>query len=398
MRPVEWMLGKAIETIEGPLTESRIKSSTDTTAASTLAADFTDSDFTARFATAAEIDQWDALVTANPNGGNLLQSEAFAAVKKNFGWTPQFIAIEGPGFTSYNLVLEKKIPLIGSFWYLIKGPDAPSLEFIPAMMRAVKSFVKAAKLGVFALKIEPDVVASPEATSLLQGAGFVKAADLQPNDHTALLDITPEPNQLLRNLHSRGRNAVRRAQREEVEVVRMEPTEETMKTMYELMVGTITAKSNATAREFGYYQQFWSEFCKRGQGRFYFVFENGMPSVGAFVINYGSKATYKDGGSLQQRNQYGDSHLVQWQAILDMKELGAVQYDFCGTPPSDKLKDPTHPHHGLGLFKTSFTKTVTDFVGCWDLPVAELKYKFWVKAGEKIARQAYVRRTGKQFY
>jgi len=44
-------------------------------------------EFTARFASAEEIANWDAHVTANPNGGNLLQSEAFAEVKSEaFPW------------------------------------------------------------------------------------------------------------------------------------------------------------------------------------------------------------------------------------------------------------------------------------------------------------------------
>jgi len=355
-------------------------------------------EFTARFATAAEIDQWDTLVTANPNGGNLLQSEAFAAVKKNHGWTPQFLAIEGPGYTSYNLALEKSYPLLGRLWYLIKGPDIPGIAELPAVMAALRTFSRQARLNVFAVKIEPDIVKTEAALDVLRDAGFTKAPDLQPNDHTALLDITPEPNELLRKLHSRGRNAVRRAQREGVEVTPMEPSEETMRSMYGLMVGTFEAKNAGKAREFGYFRQFWTEFASRGQGRFYFVHEDGVPSVGAFVINYGTKATYKDGGSLQNRSQYGDSHLIQWAAILDMKDLGAVQYDFCGTPPSDRLKDPTHPHHGLGLFKTSFTKTVTDFVGCWDLPFSPVKYRIWTTVGERLARQAYVRRTGQRFY
>lgn len=355
-------------------------------------------EFIARFATADEIEQWDELVAANPNGGNLLQSEAFAAVKKNYGWDPQFLVFEGPEFASYNLALEKSFPVLGKFWYLIKGPDVADVNQIPALLQALKVFVKKAKLNVFATKIEPDVVATKESRAVLAGAGLVKVPDLQPNDSTALLDISPEPNQLLRNLHSRGRNAVRRAMREEVAVVRMEPTEETMRTMYELMLGTIAAKATTKARDFEYYRQFWTEFAQRGQGRFYFVFEDGKASVGAFVINYGRKATYKDGGSLQKRKQYGDSHLVQWVAINDMKELGAVEYDFCGTPPSDKLKDPTHAHHGLGLFKTSFTKTVTDFVGCYDLVLSPLRYKLWSMAGERVFRQLYTRRTGKQFY
>ncbi|MFC8302739.1 lipid II:glycine glycyltransferase FemX [Specibacter sp. NPDC057265] len=355
-------------------------------------------EFIARFATAAEIAQWDTLVTGNPQGGNILQSAAFAAVKKNYGWDTQFIALESADYTSYNLVLEKSFPLLGKLWYLIKGPDAAAVEHIPAMLAALDSFVKRARLNVFAVKIEPDVVATEASRAVLSQAKLIKVPDLQPNDSTALLDISPESNELLRKLHSRGRNAVRRAIREGVEVVRMDPTESTMRTMYQLMVGTITAKSTTKARDFEYYRQFWSEFTARSQGHFYFVFENNVASVGAFVINYGSKATYKDGGSLQKRNQYGDSHLVQWVAINDMKELGAVEYDFCGTPPSDRLKDPTHPHHGLGLFKTSFSKTVTDFVGCYDLPLSPLRYQVWTKVGERVFRQLYTRRTGKQFY
>lgn len=355
-------------------------------------------EFTARFATAAEIADWDAHVTANPNGGNLLQSQAFAAVKKNYGWDTQFVVFEGAGYASYNLVLEKSFPVLGKLWYLMKGPDTAEAAHVPAMLAALRAFVKRARLNVFAAKIEPDIVASDEAHALFSGAGLLKVDDLQPNDHTAILDITPEPNELLRKLHSRGRNAVRRAIREGVEVRRAEPTEETMRTLYGLMEGTFEAKNAGKAREFAYFQQFWTEFCNRGQGHFFFVYENDVPSVGAFVINYGSKATYKDGGSLQKRSQYGDSHLIQWEAILDMKELGAVEYDFCGTPPSDRLKDPTHPHHGLGLFKTSFTKTVTDFIGCWDLPLSPWKYKIWTSVGERVARQIYVRRTGGKFY
>lgn len=355
-------------------------------------------EFTARFATAAEIAQWDMHVTANPNGGNLLQSEAFATVKKNYGWRTQFVAFEGAGYTSYNLVLEKSFPILGKLWYLMKGPDTAAADHVPAMLTALQAFVKRARLNVFAAKIEPDILASEQANTLFTAAGLVKVDDLQPNDHTAILDITPEPQELLRKLHSRGRNAVRRAIREGVEVKRAEPTEETMRTLYGLMEGTFEAKNAGQAREFAYFQQFWSEFCRRGQGQFFFVHENGVPSVGAFVINYGSKATYKDGGSLQKRSQYGDSHLIQWEAILDMKELGAVEYDFCGTPPSSRLKDPTHPHHGLGLFKTSFTKTVTDFIGCWDLPLSPWRYKIWTAFGERVARQIYVRRTGQKFY
>ena len=355
-------------------------------------------EFTARFASAEEVANWDNHVTANPNGGNLLQSEAFAEVKQHFGWKPLHLVYETSDYTSYNLVLEKSFPVLGKLWYLIKGPDVAAVEDIPGIAAANAEFVKRAKLGVFAIKIEPDIILSEDAKRVIEGAGLVKTHNLQPNDSTALLDIAPEENQLLRNLHSRGRNAVRRAIREGVEVHNVEPTEENFRAMYGLMTTTVEAKSQVRVREYDYYRQFWTNFIGRGQGRSLFVYENGVPSVGAFVINYGRKGTYKDGGSLQKRSQYGDSHLVQWTAINQVKELGCTEYDFCGTPPSDKLKDTSNPFHGLGLFKTSFSKTVTDFVGCYDQVISPLKYKAWTAAGERVARQLYTRRTGRQFY
>ncbi len=355
-------------------------------------------EFTARFASAEEVANWDAHVTANPNGGNLLQSEAFAEVKQHFGWKPLHLVYETADYTSYNLVLEKSFPVLGKLWYLIKGPDVASVEDIPGIAAANAEFVKRARLGVFAIKIEPDIVLSDDARRIIEGAGLVKTHNLQPNDSTALLDISPQENQLLRNLHSRGRNAVRRAIREGVEVHNAEPTEENFRAMYALMTNTVEAKSQVRVREYEYYRQFWTNFLARGQGRLLFVYENGVPSVGAFVINYGRKGTYKDGGSLQKRSQYGDSHLVQWTAINQLKELGCTEYDFCGTPPSDQLKDTSNPFHGLGLFKTSFSKTVTDFVGCYDQVLSPLKYRAWMTAGERVARQLYTRRTGQQFY
>lgn len=356
--------------------------------------------FTARFASAEERSAWDSHVTANPQGGNLLQSEAFAEVKADYGWEPRFLVLESAEYNSYNLVLEKSFPLLGKFWYLIKGPDVAQIDDIPPALAAVRSFVAAQKLGVFAIKIEPDLLASSQATEVLRAAGLVKAANLQPNDSTALLDTTPESQQLMRNLSSRARNAIRRAQREGVEVEKVAASEENFRTMYQLMAGTIAEKGKTQLRDFEYYRKFWQGFIDRGQGRHYFVYEDGRAAVGAFVINYGRKGTYKDGGSLIKRSRYGDSHLLQWVAINDLKELAdpIVEYDFCGTPPSDRIKDSTHPHYGLGLFKTSFSKTVTDFVGCWDLVLNPLKYRAWSAAGERIARQLYTRRTGQQFY
>ena len=355
-------------------------------------------EFTARFATAEEIENWDKHVTANPNGGNMLQSAAYASVKNGSGWQVRFLVLEAPGSASYNLVLEKNFPILGRLWYLIKGPDLATPEDLKPALEACAALARSRKLNVFTIKIEPDLVDAPGTQAILARSGMVKAPNIQSNDSTALLDISSPTEQVFKAISSRARNAIRRAEREGCEVVQKEQGPETYRALYELMADTVNAKGSMPLRSYEYYEQFWDEFCNRGQGSFFFAYEDGKPSVGAFVINYGAKATYKDGGSLQNRKQYGDSHLVQWAAIRRMQELGCTEYDFCGTPPSARIKDKTHNLFGMGMFKTSFTKTVTDFVGCHDYILSPLKHRLWVAGAEKVFRRIQTARTGQQFY
>lgn len=358
-------------------------------------------EFTARFATDQEIAAWDDHVTANPNGGNMLQSASFAEVKAEHGWRPLHLVHEpvDGGQASYNLVLEKKVPALGRLWYMIKGPDVASVEDVPGIAAATAQFVAEQGLDVFALKIEPDVPASEHARAVLARAGLRKSFDIQPNDSTAVLATDADEETVLKSLHSRGRNAVRRALREGCTVERVELTEENMRRMYGLMDTVGQGEANINLRSYDYYAKFWTTFERAGQGRMYFTYEDGEPSVGAYVVAYGRKGTYKDGGSKPRRRQYGDSHLVQWTAVTDlMREHGIVEYDLCGTPPSDRLKDKDHPYYGLGLFKTSFTKSVVDFVGVHDLVLRPARYAAWTRFAEKVQRQLWVRRTGQPFY
>ena len=355
-------------------------------------------EFTARFATAEEIENWDKHVTANPNGGNMLQSAAYASVKNGSGWKVRFLVLENGASASYNLVLEKSCPLLGRLWYLLTGPDLEAAADLKAALEACAAFVRGRKLNVFTIKIDPDIVDSEEAQARLLEAGLVKAPNIQSNDSTALLDISGPEEAVFKAISSRARNAIRRAEREGCEVVRQEHGPETYRALYDLMADTVNAKGSMPLRSYEYYAAFWDEFCNRGQGNFFFTYEDGKPSVGAFVINYGAKATYKDGGSTQNRKQYGDSHLVQWAAIRRMQELGCREYDFCGTPPASRIKDKSHNLYGMGMFKTSFTKTVTDFVGCHDFVLSPVKHKLWVRGAEKVFRRIETARTGQQFY
>ncbi|NHU85227.1 peptidoglycan bridge formation glycyltransferase FemA/FemB family protein [Kocuria sp. JC486] len=358
-------------------------------------------EFTARFATPQEVADWDTHVQANPRGGDMLQSASYADVKKHHGWRPVHLVHEPDDGSQpvYTLALEKSVPVVGRVWYIVRGPSVEVLNDLVGFTKATEAFIRESAKNVFLVKYEPVFLAGEEAQQTLTAAGLTKSFDIQPNDHTALLDTDREPDEIMAGMKSKGRNMLRRAEREGTPVERVELTEENMKTMFALMNTVGQGEANITLRPYEYYRKFWTNFAEAGQGRLYFVHEDGEPSMGAFVVNYGRHGTYKDGGSKPRRKQRGDGHLLQWRVINDLKnDYGIIDYDLCGTPPSDELKNEEHPLYGLGLFKTAFTKEVIDYVGVWDQEISPAKVALWNKLAEKVMRQLWVRSKHEPFY
>lgn len=404
---------------------------------------------TARWATEEEIAHWDEHVVANPNGGNMLQAAAIAETKEAYGWTPRYLVYEGtsaytpsqieamraadraearaegetkrkPGkkkakhaaaepepraeqpveFRSYNLVLEKKFPLLGTFWYLSKGPDVYGVEDVPLVMEANRAFDEQEKLNLFAIKFEADIVATESRRAFLARTGLRKQYDIQPNDSTPIVYTDRSEDELFASFDTKCRNKIRRAIKDELDIRRVELTDENLKAMYALMSTVGQGEAHPALRPFDYYRRFWTGFGSRDQGRLYFYYEDGEPAVGAFVVDYGAKATYKDGGSKPRRRGKGDAQLIQWTSMTDlMKEKDVQEYDLCSCPPKDRMKDPEHPFYGIGQFKTSFTRGKSvDYVGVYDQVLKPAAYAVWEKVGEKLARRVEWRRTGQPLY
>ena len=95
---------------------------------------------------------------------------------------------------------------------------------------------------------------------------------------------------------------------------------------------------------------------------------------------------------------YGVTHLLQWNVIQWAKKNGAIVHDLCGTPPSDRINDETHRWYGVGRFKTSFNKHVTDYIGAYDLSVQPLKYRVWTAFGERATKSLWWRTHHESWY
>jgi len=340
-----------------------------------------------RFATDEEIADWNAIVSVNPTGGNILQGKEFAQQKELAGWTARYIVSDVCAF----MVLEKKIPLLGNVWYSPKGPAVSSAEELEKLAAELTSF--AHTQGVFSIKIEPEL----DHTVDLSELALIKTKPVQQNYATVLIDLSHSLDDILKNLNQKGRHAVRRAERDGVTAKAVELTDENCAIMYSLFLETASG-AGFTIRPPEYYRSFYERYSESGNGQLFFAYFEDQVVAGAFAMVQGSKSVYKDGASIRKRTAYGASHLLQWEIIKWAKEKGSKEHDLAGVPPIAEIKNPDHPFYGLGRFKTSFNKTVTEYVGAYDIPVKPLKAKLWHRYIEKIVRRLYFKRHHESFY
>ena len=344
----------------------------------------------ARFATESEIVQWNQLILTNPDGGNVFQGAEFAEQKKLGGWMPRFVIVDSLAVT----ILEKSVIGLGKLWYLPKGPGVTSVDALHPTLSALQNLAKAH--NVFMLKIEPEFIKSHETLTAVTSRGLAPVSPIQPNFSTVLLDTSPNLETIMASLNQKGRHAIRRAERDGVTVQRVESTDENCQIMYRLL--SDTADGSFRIRNYTYYQTFWQRYSHSKLGQLFFAYVDGKIVAGAYAIAFGTKGTYKDGASIRERTAYGASHLLQWHVITWMKEKGVTIHDFCGAPPSDHIKNKQHPHYGIGRFKTSFNKHVTDYVGAFDLSISSPRYKIWSTIGERLAIRLHNQRYHENYY
>lgn len=351
---------------------------------------------TARYATKAEITNWDSHILSNLDGGNVFSSYEYSDIKRLTGYTPRYIiaktADNGVSATIAITVLEKQTPPLGRLWYLPKGPGVTSTKQLFEILAALRPLAR--KAGVFAVRVESEL--DRASSSTLERAGMKKAKPIIPNPSTITLDITASLDELLTSLPQKGRHAIRRAGRDGVSVKKVAVTEANAQLMYALLAET--AEGQFGIRSYNYYKTFWQTFEASGLGQLFFAYYDGQVVAGAYAMTFGTKSTYKDGASVRQRTAYGASHLLQWNVIEWAKSRGAILHDFCGSPPSDEITNQDHPHYGVGLFKLSFSKHVVDYIGCYDDVISPFRYTIWQKIGERVHRKLYYERTKDYYY
>lgn len=311
--------------------------------------------------------------------GHILQSYEWGEVKARTGWEAIRLMVEDDGVPVAAVsLLKRKIPLIGkSIFYATRGPvwDITDEKVFDFLLAEIKKQAKIHK-AIF-LKIDPDIKADNETfRRMLLQRGFTSAETgegfegVQPK-YVFRLDITPDEETLLANMHSKTRYNIRLASRKGVVI--KEGTKADLPEFYRILKETCE-RDKFLVRNYSYFEDMWTYLVERGLAKIFMAEYEGQYIAGTLALIFGEKAWYLYGASSNAHRNVMPNYLIQWTMIQWAKANGCTLYDFRGVP-GDVGED--HPLYGLVKFKRGFNGEYTQFVGEYDLIYLPFWNWFW---------------------
>lgn len=199
--------------------------------------------------------------------------------------------------------------------------------------------------------------------------GYVLAPMYFQAEHTMLLDLTQDEEQIMANMRKNTRYSVRKAAKEGV-TVRVSQDPKDLKILFELYEKTVD-RHGFVPYPYQFFVDEFEKFNEDGLVDLFFAEYNGQALSAAMIVYFGDGAYYHHGASIRNSPDVFNSYLVQWEAIKRAKERGVKRYDFFGVAPTD---DEDHPRAGLTTFKRGFGGERVRWMHTLDYPINKLRY------------------------
>ncbi|AMO23606.1 hypothetical protein UC35_12795 [Ramlibacter tataouinensis] len=236
------------------------------------------------------------------------------------------------------------------FYYVQEGPVLPSdeagaAEVFDAVLASIERHRQAEAATVSHLRIEPRWQRLPDFVRGFRPSASSDDRFSEPRQ-TLCIDLRPGEDEILAQMKPKGRYNVRVARKHGVTVVR--------DNSYQGLVDFMRIQRCTTLRKGmqpmqpGYFRQLLAELVPRGQASLYFAEHRGRRLATALVVNFGRRATYLFGGSLQAQRRVMAPSLLHFEIMRRAKAAGCEWYDLWGVAPPDK---PDHAWQQISEFK-----------------------------------------------
>ncbi len=312
-------------------------------------------------------DRWDEFATAH--GGQLLQSWAWGDFKARTGWqTSRVIALRDGRPVAAAQWLRRRVPLLGAFAYVPRGPVVAPDESAAAAPLLRHVATAARRAGAFGLWVEPPW-ARDRGPAL--PTEFAATPEYVQPQATGLVDLRSDDDAILGGFQSSMRRNIRLAARRGLRV-RAGGAEADWLEFYAQLAET-AARDGFGIHTWPYFATMRETLETAGFAQL-FLAEHGGSAVGGLLLTvYGGVAAYLFGASATRGRDLRIGHGLQWHAMCWAKENGCHTYDLWGMPAS---AGPADPLAGVYRFKRGFSPQVVSYA---PTAVAALDARrFWV--------------------
>lgn len=205
---------------------------------------------------------------------------------------------------------------------------------------------------------------------------------VQPPD-TSILDLSKSQEELLSGMKNKWRYNIRLALKKGVQVERHFAFEKDFTKYFDIFYSLFETTSKRDGVSF-HGKKYYLDLLKKStedktfpQVSLYLAKHEDDYIAGIITLFCKKEAVYLYGASANIKRNLMPSYLLQWTAICDAKEYGSQVYDFYGMPPT---AEPSHPMHGLYLFKTGFGGKNIHRPGSYDYILKRKWYRLYIFA------------------
>jgi lipid II:glycine glycyltransferase (peptidoglycan interpeptide bridge formation enzyme) len=313
--------------------------------------------------------RWDAFVLG-PAGGNLLQTWAWAELKRENGWRVDRLLAGGAdgGVAGVLHLLSRLAPGRAlCFAYAPRGPAVPPGE--AGVAPAVALIEAAARLArrrrALVLKLDPEWgVDDPHAAAIRAATGLRDSAyDIQ-HRLTYAVDLRGGAGAVLERVKASTRRNIRRAQAGGVGVeLHRDPA---AADLFHPLLQATERRKGFVARDLAYHRALLRHLPGSCPVVTLIARVEGVPVAGMVAVAAGDRLVYLFGGSSLEHTELQPSYLLHWRAIEWGLAQGCCVYDMWGVPNHE---DPSAPGAGYYEFKRRWNGEVLRHHRCQEAPL-----------------------------
>ena len=167
--------------------------------------------------------------------------------------------------------------------------------------------------------------------------------------HTIILDLSKSENELLKDMHQKGRYNIKLAKKKNLTIKESKNIDD----FYNILKDT-GQRDKFYINPKKHYEAFLKILEPKKKAKLFIAYKDSEPIAGILNTYIGNNATYFYGASSNKHRNLMAPYLLQWHAIADAKERGYKHYDFLGIADPKKSKDPLK---GVTNFKKKFGGT-----------------------------------------